>query len=107
MVGSRAAPLKLQSEGNVLSKTITAEIEVLDGNVANGTIIAQGGRFGGWGLYVHDGVPTYDYNFLGIERFTVAAQQKTQTRQVHDPLRVPLRRWRAGQRRHGCDVHRR
>jgi len=58
------------------SKTITAEIEVPEGTVANGTIIAQGGRFGGWGLYVHDGVPTYDYNFLGIERFTVAAQEK-------------------------------
>jgi arylsulfatase len=58
------------------SKTITAEIEVPEGTVANGTIIAQGGRFGGWGLYVHDGVPAYDYNFLGIERFTVAAQEK-------------------------------
>ena len=55
------------------SKTITAEIDVPEGTVANGTIIAQGGRFGGWSLYVKDGVPAYDYNFLGIERFTVAA----------------------------------
>jgi arylsulfatase len=58
------------------SKTITAEIEVPEGAVGNGAIIVQGGRFGGWGLYVHDGVPAYDYNFLGIERFTVAAQEK-------------------------------
>ncbi len=58
------------------SKTITAEIEVPEGTVANGTIIAQGGRFGGWSLYVKDGVPAYDYNFLGIERFTVAAREK-------------------------------
>lgn len=58
------------------SKTITAEIEVPEGVVANGAILVQGGRFGGWGLYVHDGVPAYDYNFLGIERFTVAAQEK-------------------------------
>jgi arylsulfatase len=54
------------------SKTITAEIEVPQGG-ANGTIIAQGGRFGGWALYVKDGVPAYDYNFLGIQRFTVAS----------------------------------
>jgi arylsulfatase len=58
------------------SKSITAEIEVPEGVVANGAIIVQGGRFGGWGLYVHNGVPAYDYNFLGLERFTVAAKEK-------------------------------
>jgi arylsulfatase len=40
---------------------------------ANGTIIAQGGRFGGWSLYVKDGVPAYDYNFLGLMRSSIAA----------------------------------
>ena len=55
------------------SKTITAEIEVpSDG--ANGAIIVQGGRFGGWALYVKDGIPAYDYNFLGLQRFTVASE---------------------------------
>jgi arylsulfatase len=57
------------------SKTITAEIEVPEG-AANGTLIAQGGRFGGWSLYVKDGVPAYDYNFLGLQRFSVAAAKK-------------------------------
>jgi arylsulfatase A-like enzyme len=55
------------------SKTITAEVEVPEGKVANGIVIAQGGRFGGWALYVTDGKPAYDYNFLGLQRFTVAA----------------------------------
>jgi arylsulfatase len=54
------------------SKTITAEVEVPQG-VANGTIIAQGGRFGGWSLYVKDGVPAYDYNFLGLEQTHIVA----------------------------------
>jgi arylsulfatase A-like enzyme len=54
------------------SKTITAEIEVPKGG-ANGALIVQGGRFGGWALYVKDGVPAYDYNFLGLERSTIAA----------------------------------
>ena len=54
------------------SKTITAEVEV-PASGANGTIIAQGGRFGGWSLYVKDGIPGYDYNFLGLARASVVA----------------------------------
>ncbi len=45
-------------------KTITAEIEVPEGG-AHGTIIAQGGPFGGWSLYVLNGVPAYDGGGLG------------------------------------------
>jgi arylsulfatase len=54
------------------SKTITAEVEVPQGS-ANGTIIAQGGRFGGWSLYVKDGVPAYDYNFLGLQQTSIVS----------------------------------
>jgi len=57
------------------SKTITAEVEVpADGG--NGAILVQGGRFGGWALYVKGGVPAYDYNFLGLQRFSVVATEK-------------------------------
>ena len=38
-------------------------------------VLAQGGRFGGWSLYFKDGKPAYAYNFLGLQRFTVAATQ--------------------------------
>lgn len=54
------------------SHTIDAEIEVPKGG-ANGVVIAQAGRFGGWSLYVKDGKPTYTYNFLGLQRFTITA----------------------------------
>ncbi len=57
------------------SKTITAEIEVPESG-ANGAILVQGGRFGGWALYVSDGVPAYEYNFLGLQRFTIAAKKR-------------------------------
>jgi len=57
------------------SKTITAEIEV-PATGGNGTLIAQGGRFGGWSLYVKDGVPAYDYNFLGLQRTSIASTKK-------------------------------
>jgi len=56
------------------SKTITAELEIPESG-ASGTVIAQGGRFGGWSLYLKDGVPAYDYNFLGMQRSTVAASK--------------------------------
>jgi arylsulfatase len=56
------------------SKTITAQVTVPQGG-GNGTIIAQGGRFGGWSLYVKDGVPGYHYNFLGLQQFTIASDR--------------------------------
>ena len=60
------------------SKTITAEVEVFEGP-GNGIILAQGGRFGGWALYVKDGELAYDYNFLGLERYTVSSGIKMPT----------------------------
>ena len=56
------------------SKTITAEVEIPQGG-ANGVLLAQGGRFGGWSLYLKDGKPTYMYNWIGLERYTVAASE--------------------------------
>jgi arylsulfatase len=57
------------------SKTITADIEVPESG-GNGTLIAQGGRFGGWSLYVKDGIPAYAYNFLGLKSTTIASSGK-------------------------------
>jgi arylsulfatase len=57
------------------SSTITAEIE-MPATGGNGTVIAQGGRFGGWSLYVKDGMPAYDYNFLGLQRTSIASSKK-------------------------------
>jgi arylsulfatase A-like enzyme len=56
------------------SLSITADVEIPQGG-ANGVILAQGGRFGGWSLYLKDGKPTYCYNFLGLQEFKVAAPQ--------------------------------
>jgi arylsulfatase A-like enzyme len=66
------------SESSVLSIknksfSVTAEI-VVDG-AANGPIIVQGGRFGGWSLYAKDGTAAFVYNLLGIQQFTTEAEQ--------------------------------
>ena len=56
------------------SSKITAELDIPSGG-ANGAILAQGGRFGGWSLYMKDSKPIYTYNFLGLSRYTVTAPQ--------------------------------
>jgi arylsulfatase len=56
------------------SLSITADVEIPQGG-ASGVILAQGGRFGGWTLYLKDGKPTYCYNFLGLEEYRVSAPQ--------------------------------
>ena len=54
------------------SFSITADLDIPQGG-ANGVILAQGGRFGGWSLYLKDGKPTFCYNFLGLNQYKVAA----------------------------------
>ena len=56
------------------SFSITAAVIVPDQS-ASGVIVAQGGRFGGWSLYVKDGKPTYQLQFPRAERFTVASDK--------------------------------
>ncbi|OIP71053.1 MAG: arylsulfatase [Oscillatoriales cyanobacterium CG2_30_40_61] len=54
------------------SFSITAEIEMKD-KPANGVIIAQGGKFGGWSVYAKEGKLKFTYNVLGIHEFPVEA----------------------------------
>jgi arylsulfatase len=42
--------------------TVTAEVEIPDGG-AEGVLVTQGGRFGGWGLLLMNGKPEFDYAF--------------------------------------------
>ena len=67
------------SESSVLniknkSFSITAEIDVPDAG-AEGPIVAQGGRFGGWGLYAKDGRAAFAYNVLGLQLFVTEAEK--------------------------------
>jgi arylsulfatase len=56
------------------SFAISAEIEV-GSKPANGVIIAQGGRFGGWSVYAKDGKLKFTYNVLGIHEFPTEATE--------------------------------
>jgi arylsulfatase len=65
------------SENSVLnlknkSIAVTAEIVVPESG-ASGVVIAQGGEFAGWALYLRDGKLTYCHNLLGLARFKIGA----------------------------------
>src|SRR5262249_58624455 len=73
-----AGQVGLPPEGSprVLNKswTLTADVEIPEGG-AEGMIATQGGIVGGYGLYLRQGTPTFAYNYLALERTTVAAPE--------------------------------
>jgi arylsulfatase A-like enzyme len=56
------------------SHTVTATIRSASDH-DNGVLIAQGGRFGGWSLYVDDGRVAYAYNRYGRDHMTVRSER--------------------------------
>jgi arylsulfatase len=56
------------------SKTIVADVS-LAGN-DRGIILCQGGKFGGWALYMDNGKPAYTYNYFGLESYTIKSDTK-------------------------------
>jgi arylsulfatase len=56
------------------SHAITADVE-LPKNGGDGVILCQAGRFGGWSLYMKEGRLKYCYNWVGLQRYTVASDQ--------------------------------
>jgi arylsulfatase len=59
------------------SFTVTADVEIPNGG-ADGVLITQGGRFGGWGLLLLEGKPEFDYAFSNQpnHKYRVAAKDK-------------------------------
>jgi arylsulfatase len=51
------------------SFAVTADVSVPD--AAHGTMIAQGGAFGGWSVYAIEGRPAFCYNLFGMRQFKV------------------------------------
>ncbi len=54
---------------NILDSSFTyrAEVDIRQGG-AEGMIVTQGGRFGGYGFYVLKGKPVFLYNFFDVQR---------------------------------------
>jgi len=73
-------PIEIDAAVNTKNRShmITAEVVVPDGG-AEGVLVASGGRFGGFSLYVKDGRLHYAYNLLG-----------TRVDQVSSTNRIPF-----------------
>jgi arylsulfatase len=56
------------------SYTITADVDVPEGG-GNGMIVTTGGRWGGYGLYLLNGKPVFDYNMLILAQYRWEGQQ--------------------------------
>ncbi|RZN30177.1 arylsulfatase [Bradyrhizobium sp. Leo121] len=54
---------------------IRAEVETPEAG-ADGVLLTQGGRFGGYGLYLLNGKLVYHYNLAGIARYNVVSKEK-------------------------------
>lgn len=64
---------------NVKNKSfsVTAQL-VADSDTSSGVLIAQGGQFGGWAIFLDDGQLTYVHNYLGIERTHIRSQARVE-----------------------------
>jgi arylsulfatase A-like enzyme len=60
------------------SHSVTAQVDVPEDG-ARGVIIAQGGSFAGWSLYIKEGRPIYCYNLLGLKLFKVEGAEPLAT----------------------------
>lgn len=62
---------------NTKNKSWSLESQVtVEEPTAEGVIMAQGGGFGGWSVYLNDGRLSFVYNTLGIHFYETAAQER-------------------------------
>ncbi|MFB3390222.1 arylsulfatase [Flavobacterium sp. LAR06] len=55
------------------SYTITSEVDVKEN--ANGVMVCQGGKFGGFSFYLKHGRPGFTYNYVGLESYNIIANE--------------------------------
>jgi hypothetical protein len=64
------------------SFAVTAAVQAPAASITNGVIIAQGGGFGGWALYVREGRAKFVYSLLGMQEFVTEAKEEV-TSETH------------------------
>jgi hypothetical protein len=57
------------------SHTIAAYVD----KPGDGVLLAAGGALGGYSLFVKDGIPTYEYNWLGQNRYRITSSEPLPT----------------------------
>jgi arylsulfatase len=69
--GPRTGRLTEEAAPNVKNRTHTVAVQASVDGPAGGVLVAQGGRFGGWSFYCHEGRLSYAYNCYGRALTTV------------------------------------
>lgn len=67
------------------SKTISAELDLTGKD--SGIILCQGGKFGGWALYMNNGKPAYTYNWYGLEQYTIESPTALKNKKANVTLK--------------------
>jgi arylsulfatase len=88
--GAAALPEELAPQTKLRPHHVVARIEIPAGG-AEGVLVAQGGRFGGFALYVQAGRARYTYNFAGLTETSVESAPLPPGRHVVGVELVPLR----------------
>jgi hypothetical protein len=58
------------NEPNILDKSYVVTVELtVSADGGDGMLVTDGGRFGGYGLYILKGKPVFLYNLLNLTRF--------------------------------------
>jgi arylsulfatase A-like enzyme len=71
--GAAAVPEEVAPDTKLRPHSIVAWFDVPAGG-AEGVLVAQGGRFGGYSLFVQDGRVRYASNFAGVEVVTIESE---------------------------------
>ena len=79
--GVTRIPARVAPDVSGKAHTITAHILVPEKG-AEGVIIAEGGRFGGFTIYVKDGRVVYENNASGLQRDRIVSREKLPTGKV-------------------------
>lgn len=60
---------------NVKNKSYSITADLNTNGSDSGVVVCQGGKFGGWSLYLNKGKPSYTYNWVGKAQFTITSSQ--------------------------------
>ncbi len=71
--GTSMIPEGIAPDTRNRSHSISAEVEIPEGG-AEGVLLARGGRFGGYALYLQNNRLVYDHNFLGTSHSVVTSE---------------------------------
>jgi arylsulfatase A-like enzyme len=72
--GPRTGRLTEEAAPNVKNRTHTVAVQASVDGPVGGVLVAQGGRFGGWSFYCHEGRLSYAYNCYGRQLTTVRGE---------------------------------